>query len=276
MFGAMLAGVDHIRHTHDPVRNAFSRGQPAQGVELADDLERLVGLHDASTIAALIVEPVAGSTGVLVPPQGYLQRLREICDRHGIVLIFDEVITGFGRTGQPFAAQTFGVTPDIITCAKGITNGCVPMGAVLVRQEIHDAFMTGPEHAIELFHGYTYSAHPLACAAGLATLDTYAEDGLFGRAAALEGHFAQALHALRGEPNVIDVRNIGLMAGIELAPLPGEPTVRAYKAFLKCWEAGLFVRITGDTIALSPPLIIESGQIDQIADTLRAAIRSVA
>jgi beta-alanine--pyruvate transaminase len=276
MFGTLLAGVDHVRHTHDPARNAYSVGQPAHGAELADDLERLVALHDASTIAALIVEPVSGSTGVLVPPKGYLQRLREICDRHGIVLIFDEVITGFGRTGQPFAAQTFGVTPDIITCAKGITNGCVPMGAVLVRQGIHDAFMNGPEHAIELSHGYTYTAHPLACAAGLATLDTYAEDGLLTRAAALQSRFAEAVHSLAGEPNVIDVRNIGLMAGIELAPRPGEPAQRAYDVFLDCWEHGLFVRITGDIIALSPPLIIEPGQIDQIVDFLRGALRRVA
>jgi beta-alanine--pyruvate transaminase len=276
MFGTLLAGVDHIRHTHDPARNAYSVGQPTHGAEGADDLERLVALHDASTIAALIVEPVSGSTGVLVPPLGYLHRLREICDRHGIVLIFDEVITGFGRTGQPFAAQTFGVTPDIITCAKGITNGCVPMGAVLVRQGIHDAFMNGPEHAIELFHGYTYSAHPLACAAGLATLDTYAEGGLLTPAAQLQDRFAQAVHSLAGEPNVIDVRNIGLMAGIELAPRPGEPTRRAYDVFLDCWERGLFVRITGDIIALSPPLIIEPGQIDQIVDILRGAFRRAA
>jgi beta-alanine--pyruvate transaminase len=275
-FGPLLGGVDHIRHTHDPARNAFSVGQPRQGAELADDLERLVALHDASTIAALIVEPVAGSTGVLIPPLGYLQRLREICDRHAIVLIFDEVITGFGRTGQPFAAQTFGVTPDIITCAKGITNGCVPMGAVLVRQEIHDAFMTGPEAAIELYHGYTYSAHPLACAAAIATLDTYADEGLLTRATALQDHFAGALHALAGEPQIIDVRNIGLVGGIELAPLPGAPGRRAFDVFLDCWARGLLIRTTGDTIALSPPLIVECGQIDEMMDTLRGAIRRAA
>jgi len=276
MFGSLLAGVDHIRHTHDPARNAFSVGVPAHGAELADDLERLVALHDASTIAAVIVEPVAGSTGVLIPPQGYLQRLREICDRHGILLIFDEVITGFGRTGQPFAAQTFGVTPDLMTVAKGITNGCVPMGAVFAQQKIHDVFMTGPEHLIEFFHGYTYSAHPLACAAGLATLDTYADDGLLTRAGAMEAEFAQALHSLRDEPNVIDVRNIGLVGGIELKPLPGEPAKRAFNVFLDCWEQGLLIRTTGDTIALSPPLIIESGHLQRLIDTLRAALRRAA
>jgi len=275
-FGSLLTGVDHIRHTHDPARNAFSVGQPAHGAELADDLERLVALHDASTIAAVIVEPVAGSTGVLIPPQGYLQRLRDICDRHGILLIFDEVITGFGRTGQPFAAQTFGVTPDLITTAKGITNGAVPMGAVFVQQAIHDAFMNGPEHLIELFHGYTYSAHPLACAAGLATLDTYADEGLLTRAGELEGHFAAAVHSLRDCANVIDIRNIGLVGGIELAPRPGEPGKRAFEVFLDCYERGVLIRTTGDTIALSPPLIIAPGQIDQIVDTLRGAINRVA
>ena len=271
-----LPGVDHIRHTHEPARNAFSVGQPVHGAEIADDLERLVALHDASNIAAVIVEPVAGSTGVLVPPVGYLQRLREICTRHGILLIFDEVITGFGRTGQPFATQTFGVTPDMITCAKGITNGCAPMGAVLVRQDIHDAFMTGPEHLIEFFHGYTYSAHPLACAAGLGTLDTYAEEGLLTRAGELETYFAEAVHSLKGEPNVIDIRNIGLVGGIELAPLPGEPTKRAFDIFLDLYEKGLLVRTTGDTVALSPPLIIERGQVDQMVDLLRGAIRRAA
>ena len=217
---AMLPGVDHLPHTHDLARNAFSRGQPAHGAELADDLERLVALHDASTIAAVIVEPVAGSTGVLVPPKGYLQRLREICDKHGILLIFDEVITGFGRTGNPFAAQTFGVTPDMITCAKGITNGAVPMGAVIAKQQLYDAFMTGPEHLIEFFHGYTYSAHPLACAAGLATLETYADEGLLTRAQQMQGAFAEAVHSLRGEPHVVDIRNLGLGSG-RIADLGG-------------------------------------------------------
>ncbi|MFN5047993.1 aspartate aminotransferase family protein [Roseateles sp.] len=276
MFGTMLGGVDHIRHTHDPARNAFSVGQPAHGAEFADDLERLVALHDASTIAAVIVEPVAGSTGVLIPPQGYLQRLREICDKHGILLIFDEVITGFGRTGNPFAAQTFGVTPDLMTVAKGLTNGCVPMGAVFASDKIHDAFMNGPEHLIEFFHGYTYSAHPLACAAALGTLDTYAEEGLLTRAAKMQGYFAECLHAMKGEPNVIDVRNIGLVGGIELSPLPGEPAKRAFNVFLDCWEKGLLIRTTGDTIALSPPLIIERSHIDQIFDTLRGALRRAA
>nr|WP_295082804.1 aspartate aminotransferase family protein [uncultured Roseateles sp.] len=276
MFGTMLGGVDHIRHTHDPVRNAYSVGQPAYGAELADDLERMVALHDASTIAAVIVEPVAGSTGVLVPPQGYLQRLREICDKHGILLIFDEVITGFGRTGQPFAAQTFDVTPDLMTVAKGLTNGCVPMGAVLAKQHIYDTFMTGPDHLIEFFHGYTYSAHPLACAAAIATLDTYAEEGLLTRASEMQNYFAEGLHSLKGEPHVIDVRNIGLVGGVELAPLPGEPAKRAFNVFLDCWEQGLLIRTTGDTIALSPPLIIERSHIDHIIATLRSALRRAA
>jgi beta-alanine--pyruvate transaminase len=275
MFGTLLAGVDHIRHTHDPARNAFSREQPAHGAEFADDLERLVALHDASTIAAVIVEPVAGSTGVLIPPQGYLQRLREICDKHGILLIFDEVITGFGRTGQPFAAQTFGVTPDLMTVAKGITNGCVPMGAVFVKQHIHDAFMQGPEHLIEFFHGYTYSAHPLACAAALGTLDTYADDGLLTRASEMQACFADAVHSLKGLPHVIDVRNIGLVGGIELAPRPEEPAKRAFEVFLDCWEQGVLIRTTGDTIALSPPLIIEKSHIDRIVSTVGEAIRRV-
>ena len=276
MFGTLLAGVDHIRHTHDPARNAFSQGQPAHGAEFADDLERLVALHDASTIAAVIVEPVAGSTGVLIPPQGYLQRLREICDKHGILLIFDEVITGFGRTGMPFGSQTFGVTPDLMTVAKGITNGCVPMGAVIAQSKIHVAFMTGPEHLIEFFLGYTYSAHPLACAAALGTLDTYAEEGLLTRAAELAPYFEQALHSLRDEPNVIDIRNIGLVGGVELQPLAGQPTKRAFDVFLDCYDKGVMIRTTGDIIAMSPPLIVEKSHIDHIIDTLRGALRRVA
>ena len=276
MFGAMLAGVDHIRHTHDLARNAFSVGQPEHGAEFADDLERLCALHDPSTIAAVIVEPVAGSTGVLLPPKGYLQRLREICDKHGIVLIFDEVITGFGRTGQPFAAQTFGVTPDLMCVAKGLTNGCVPMGAVLAKQQIYDAFMTGPEHLIEFFHGYTYSAHPLACAAGLATLETYADEGLLTRAGELEGYFAEAVHSLKGLPNVIDIRNIGLVGGIELQPIANEPGKRAFSIFLDCYEKGLLARTTGDIVALSPPLIVEHAQIDRIVEMLAAAIKRAA
>ncbi len=273
-FGPMLPGVDHIRHTHDLARNAFSRGVPEHGAELADDLERLVALHDASTIAAVIVEPVAGSTGVLLPPKGYLQRLRSICDKHGILLIFDEVITGFGRLGSPFAAQHFGVTPDMMTVAKGITNGCVPMGAVFVKQQIHDAFMTGPEHLIEFLHGYTYSSHPLACAAAIGTLDTYAEEGLLTRGATMAPVFENALHSLKGLPNVIDVRNIGLVGGIELEPIAGQPGKRAFDVFLECWARGVLIRTTGDTIALSPPLIVESSHIDQIVSTIADVLKT--
>ncbi len=266
--GVLLPGTDHLPHTHDLSRNAFSRGLPAHGVQLADELERLVTLHDPSTIAAVIIEPIAGSTGVLLPPRGYLQRVREICDRHGILLIFDEVITGFGRTGSAFASQEFGVTPDIITCAKGITNGCVPMGGVLVKKAVHDAFMQGPD-GIELFHGYTYSAHPVACAAALATLDIYEREKLLTRAKTLAKEWEEAAHALRGLPHVIDVRNYGLILGLELA---GKPGARAFQAFLKCFERGVLVRQTGDIIALSPPLIIESGQIQQIFETLASVL----
>jgi beta-alanine--pyruvate transaminase len=275
MFGAMLAGVDHIRHTHD-ARNLFTRGQPEHGDDLADDLERLVALHDASTIAAVIVEPVAGSTGVLIPPKGYLERLRAICDKHGILLIFDEVITGFGRLGSPFAATHFGVTPDLMTVAKGLTNGCVPMGAVFASQKIHDAFMTGPEHLIEFFHGYTYSGHPLACAAALGTLDTYADEGLLTRGAKMASTFENAVHSLRDHPNVIDVRNIGLVGGIELKPIDGQPGKRAFSVFLDCWEKGVLIRTTGDTIALSPPLIIENQHIDQLIGTISDALKRAA
>ncbi len=275
-FGSLLTGVDHIRHTHDPARNAFSVGQPEHGAELADDLERLVALHDASTIAAVIVEPMAGSTGVLIPPKGYLQRLRQICDQHGILLIFDEVITGFGRTGKPFGADTFGVTPDLMCVAKGITNGSVPMGAVICQRKIHDAFMTGPEHLIEFAHGYTYSAHPLACAAGLATLQTYEDEGLLTRAGEVQGYFGECVHALKSEPGVIDIRNIGLVAGIELQPRAGEPGKRGYDIFTDCFRQGVLVRVTGDIVALSPPLIVQREQIDQMVDTLRSALRRVA
>jgi beta-alanine--pyruvate transaminase len=274
MFGTLLAGVDHIRHTHDLARNAYSRGEPAHGAELADDLERLVTLHDASTIAAVIVEPVAGSTGVLLPPKGYLQRLREICDKHGILLIFDEVITGFGRLGSPFAATHFGVTPDLMTVAKGITNGCVPMGAVFAKQHIHDVFMTGPEHLIEFFHGYTYSSHPLACAAALGTLETYADEGLLTRGAQMAPYFENALHSLKGAPHVIDVRNIGLVGGIELTPRPGEPGKRAFDVFLECWKRGVLIRTTGDTVALSPPLIVENKHIDQLVGTIADVLKT--
>jgi beta-alanine--pyruvate transaminase len=275
-FGLGLPGVDHLRHTLDHEHGAFSRGVPEWGAHLADDLERLVQLHDASTIAAVIVEPVAGGAGVILPPKGYLARLRAICDRHGILLIFDEVITGFGRLGAPFAAQRFDVRPDMITAAKGLTNGAVPMGAVLVRQGIHDAFMTGPETAIELFHGYTYSGHPVACAAGLAAQEIYRREGLFARAAALSGLWEDAVASLKGLPHVIDLRNLGLVAGIELEPRPGAPGARAYDVFLRCYERGALVRVTGDVVALSPPLIIEERQIDELFGTLADAIKTVA
>ena len=274
-FGSLLTGVDHLPHTHNLAKNAFTRGQPEWGAELADDLERIVTLHDASNIAAVIVEPVAGSTGVLVPPKGYLQRLRQICDRHGILLIFDEVITGFGRLGASFATEYFGVVPDIITTAKGITNGTIPMGAVFVRKGIYDAFMNAPENTIELFHGYTYSGHPVACAAGLATLDVYKEEGLFERAAELSPYWEDAVHSLKGTKNVIDLRNLGIVAGIELESIPGKPTKRAFEAFLKCYEKGLLIRVTGDIIALSPPLIVEKSHIDEMFGTLSGVLRDL-
>jgi beta-alanine--pyruvate transaminase len=275
-FGQALGAIDHLRHTHDLSKNAFSRGMPAHGAELADDLERLVQLHDASTIAAVIVEPVAGSTGVLIPPQGYLERLRAICDRHGILLIFDEVICGFGRLGSNFAAEHFKVTPDLMTAAKGITNGCVPMGAVFAKSMIHDAFMTGPENAIEFPHGYTYSGHPLAIAASLATLDTYAEEGLLTRAKTMEKVLEDALHSLRGLPHVIDLRNIGLVGAIELAPRAGQPAgKRGFDALLGCWDKGLLIRTTGDTIALSPPLIVENKHIEQMVSVLGEVLKTI-
>jgi beta-alanine--pyruvate transaminase len=274
-FGAMLPGVDHIRHTLDLEHNAFSRGLPQWGAHLADDLQRVAELHDPSTIAAVIVEPVAGSAGVILPPVGYLKKLREICDRHGILLIFDEVITGFGRLGEPFAADYFGVKPDIITTAKGLTNGSIPMGAVFVRNEIYEAFMTGPEHAIELFHGYTYSGHPVACAAGLATMDIYEQEGLLTRAKEISGYWEDAVHSMHGLPHVIDVRNLGLVAGIELAPREGAPGARAFDAHIKCFEKGALVRFTGDIIALSPPLIIEKQHIDELFGTIGDVLRSI-
>ncbi len=275
-FGSMLPGVDHLRHTFDLEHNAFSRGVPQWGAHLADDLERLVALHDASTIAAVIVEPVQGSAGVVLPPQGYLQRLRAICDKYGILLIFDEVITGFGRLGTPFGSHYFGVVPDIITAAKGLTNGAIPMGAVFVRNNIYDAFMHGPENAIELFHGYTYSAHPVACAAGIATQDIYERDGLLTRGAELAQQWEDAVHSLRESPHVIDIRNIGLMAGIELSPRAGTPGARGYDAFVKAFEMGILIRVTGDIIALSPPLIVEPRQIDQLVSTLREVLQAIA
>ncbi len=276
MFGAMLAGVDHLPHTHLPERNAFSRGQPEHGAYLADELERLVALHDASTIAAVIVEPMAGSTGVLVPPKGYLQRLREITKKHGILLIFDEVITAFGRLGSNFGADHFGVVPDMITFAKGITSGTVPMGGVVVSSEIHQAFMVGAPGAIELFHGYTYSAHPLACAAGIATLQLYEDEHLFARAARMAPKFENVLHSLKGVKNVVDIRNIGLVGAVELAPRPGAPNARGFEAYLRCFEKGVLVRQTGDIIALAPALIVEDAHIDQMFSTLREVLEELA
>jgi beta-alanine--pyruvate transaminase len=273
--GCLLPSVDHLPHTHNLERNAFSRGQPEWGAHLADDLERLVALHDASNIAAVIVEPVAGSTGVLVPPKGYLQRLRQICDKHGILLIFDEVITGFGRTGSAFAAQTYGVTPDMMTIAKGLTNAAVPMGGVVVKKEIYDAFMTGPDAAIEFYHGYTYSGHPLASAAAVATLDLFKQEALFQRAAELAPYWEQGAHSLRGLSHVIDIRTVGLVAGIELEPIPGKPTARAFEAFLRAYAKGVLIRTTGDTIALSPPLIIDEKQIDELVGVIGDCLREI-
>ena len=275
-FGTMLGGVDHLTHTHNLEKNAFSRGEPEWGAHLADDLERIIALHDASTIAAVIVEPVAGSAGVLLPPKGYLKRLREICDQHDILLIFDEVITGFGRLGAPFAVDYFGVIPDLVTTAKGLTNGAVPMGAVFARKKIYDAFMqNSAENAIELFHGYTYSAHPLACAAGLAALDIYNKENLFHRGKEIGPYWEEGLHSFKGIKNIIDIRNIGLIGAIELAPIPGKPTARAFGAFLKAYEEGLMVRTTGDIIAMSPPLIIEKSHIDRIVDVLGRVLKSI-
>lgn len=274
-FGNLLPYVDHLPHTYDRQQMAYTRGQPDWGAHLADTLDRIVALHDASTIAAVIVEPVAGSTGVIVPPRGYLQRLREICDAHGILLIFDEVICAFGRIDGAFASSFFGVKPDIITSAKGLTNGAIPMGATLVQQHVYDAFMQGPESAIELAHGYTYSGHPVACAAGLATLDLCRREGLFQRSQELSRYWEDAAHSLKGLPHVIDIRNIGLLAAIELAPLEGQPGQRAYAVHKACLERGCLIRSAGDTMLLSPPLIIERAQIDELftvlADVLRAS-----
>jgi len=274
-YGPMVVGVDHLPHTHDIARNAFSKGQPAHGVEFADALERIIYLHDASTIAAVIVEPIAGSTGVLIPPKGYLERLRAICDKHDILLIFDEVITGFGRLGAAFASQYFDIKPDMMTIAKGITNASVPMGAVAAKREIYDTMLANSDTPIELFHGYTTTGHPLACAAGIATLDTYKEDGLFERAAELAPYWQEAIHSLRDARHVIDIRNLGLVGGIELEPRPGEATKRALEAFNACFDAGLLTRVTGDIIAFSPPLIIEKSHIDQIIDTVRNVLGGI-
>jgi len=273
MFGAMLPGVDHLPHTHNLEHNAFSRGLPKWGAHLADELENIIMLHDPSNVAAVIVEPIAGSAGVLMPPEGYLKRLREICDKHGVLLIFDEVICGFGRTGDSFGASRFNVTPDLMTTAKGLTSGTVPMGAVLASNEIYNTFMTGPESAIEFAHGYTYSGHPLAAAAGCATLDVYQEEGLFERARSMEDVFADGLHSLKGEPNVIDVRNLGLIGAVELEPIEGQPTERAMSVFRECFDAGVIVRTTGDILAFSPPLIIDEKQIEIIVEAVRAALR---
>ena len=275
VFGTLLAGVDHLPHTHLPQLNAFTKGQPEHGANLADDLERIVALHGAETIAAVIVEPMAGSTGVLMPPKGYLEKLRAITAKYGILLIFDEVITGFGRLGSAFAAQHFGVIPDMMTTAKGLTNGVIPMGAVLTTADIHDAFMQGPETLIELFHGYTYSGNPIAAACGIATLETYREEGLFERARDLDGYWQDAIHSLRGARHVIDIRNMGLIGAVELEPIPGAPTKRAFNAFLAAYEKGILIRTTGDIIAMSPPLIISKAEIDQLIGTLGDVLRGL-
>ncbi len=275
-FGALLPYADHLPHTHAPGHNAFAKGQPHWGAHLADALEDMVALHGAETIAAVMVEPVAGSTGVLVPPVGYLQRLRALCDKHGILLIFDEVITGFGRLGTAFAADRFGVVPDIMTMAKGLTNAAVPMGAVAVRDGVYHAIVDGAPAGIELFHGYTYSGHPLACAAAIAAVELQRSDDLPGRAKAMEGYFEEAAHSLNGLPNVVDVRNLGLVSGIELAPRAGKPTDRAVRIFHRCFDAGVLVRTTGDIVALSPPLIVERRHVDRIFGVLSEAIRAEA
>jgi beta-alanine--pyruvate transaminase len=273
---AMIPGVDHIRHTHSLPDMAFSKGQPSWGAHLADDLERLVALHDASNIAAVIVEPAQGSAGILVPPIGYLQRLREICDTHGIVLIFDEVITAFGRVGAGFGAQRFGVEPDIINVAKGLTNGVIPMGAVLVKEHIHKALMNGPEHLIELFHGYTYSGHPVAAAAGLACMEIYAEENTWAQVRAIEPQFEALLHSLKGEPHVIDVRNIGLMGGVELAPRAGEPGKRGLAVFLGAFQDGVVIRNSGDIIQFAPMFHSTQAELERIVETVRKQLRALA
>lgn len=273
-FAAQVSGVDHLSHTFNP-EAAFTKGMPQAGADLADELERLIALHGAETIAAVMIEPMAGSTGVLIPPRGYLERLREITQKHGILLIFDEVITAFGRLGAATAAELFGVTPDILTLAKGLTNAAVPMGAVAARREIYDAMVDGAGPGIEFFHGYTYSGHPLAAAAGLATLEVYATEGLFARAAALSEAFQEAVHSLRNERFVCDIRNLGLVAGIELSSRPGAVGARAMEIFHRCFDDGLLIRVTGDIIALSPPLIVSEAQIDEIVDRLRKAMRQV-
>ena len=273
-FGPLLPGVDHLPHTHNIELNAWTRGEPEHGVNLADELERIVALHDASNIAAVIVEPVAGSTGVLIPPKGYLKRLRELCDKHGILLIFDEVITGFGRLTTPFAADYFGVEPDLMTTAKGLTNGVIPMGAVFSKAHIHDAFMNAPA-GIELFHGYTYSGHPVACAAALATLEVFHEQNILGHAESMQQYWADAVHSLKGLPHVIDIRTIGLIAGIELSPIAGKPGARAFAAFKQAFADGVLIRVTGDIIALSPPLVLEKKHIDELFGKLATVLKNL-
>jgi beta-alanine--pyruvate transaminase len=275
-FGALLPYVDHLPHTHLPAKNSYCRGEPPHGAELADVLENLVALHGAETIAAVMVEPVAGSTGVLVPPVGYLKRLRDICTKHGILLIYDEVITGFGRLGANFGAERLGVTPDIMTMAKGLTNAAVPMGAVAVRNDIYDAIVTGTGAGIEFFHGYTYSGHPLAAAAAIATLELHRAEDLPGRARALEPYWQDAVHSLKGLPNVIDIRDIGLIGAVELAPRPGKPTQRALDVFRRCFDEGVLIRVTADIIAMSPPLICEKPHVDRLINTLADAITAEA
>ena len=276
-FGGLLTGVDHLPHTYNREHQAFTKGEPEWGAHLADELENIVGLHDASTIAAVIVEPMAGSTGVLPPPKGYLKRLRQICDKYGILLIFDEVITGFGRLGTPFASDRFGVIPDLFAFAKGVTSGAIPMGGVVARKHIHDAFMKGPDHAIELFHGYTYSGHPAAAAAGLAALDLYKEEQLFERAAKMEPIWADAIMSLKGQPNVLDIRQLGLTAAIDLASKPDAVGKRGYDAMENAFHSqGLMIRPSGDTLALTPPLIVTENQIGEIVEKTAKAIRSVA
>jgi len=275
-FGALLPYVDHLPHTHGLPENVFTRGQPEHGANLADVLENLVALHGAETIAAVMVEPVAGSTGVLVPPKGYLERLRSICTKHGILLIFDEVITGFGRIGTPFGCERLGVTPDIITMAKGLTNAAVPMGAVAVANFIYDGVVQNSPAGIELFHGYTYSGHPLAAAAAIAAIDIHRKEDLPGRVREIEPYWQAAAHSMKSAPGVIDIRDYGLIAGIELAPRAGKPGARAMDVFRKCFDDGLLVRVTGDIVALSPPLIIEKPHVDRIFETLDTAIRAIA
>jgi beta-alanine--pyruvate transaminase len=270
----MIPGVDHLPHTYNPNEMRYSRGQPTWGAHLADELERLVALHDASTIAAVIVEPMQGSTGVIVPPQGYLERLREICTRHGILLIFDEVITGFGRLGKPFASNYFGVAPDLTTFAKAVNNATVPLGGVIVRDDIYEAFMSGPAHMIEFFHGYTYSAHPLGVAAGLATLDVLQDERLIERAAELAPVLERAVHSLQGEPHVADIRNLGLAAAVDLTPVPGQPALRAVQVFENALKEGLMVRFSGETLAMAPPFVSSAGEVEAMVEGLRRALRA--